>query len=694
MSALRIPDMMRLASEAGITFRISGAEILTDGPCENLDHGIRTNLECLQSSGYLWDWSGAAAADREACAFAESLGVEAVLIESRDAAISAVNELCADNVFGQPMGLDIETALKPEFSKQRKPIAINTDGTFSETNRFGEVTGKGEPKHWRDPHLAEIKLLQLYAGGRRCFVFRGEALDLMLRSKLIRERPFVVHNAAFETAFLRAAGVERRQPIECTMQLVGLLYGTMNRSLENAGGKVLGLAVPKALQTSDWAARRLSRGQICYAATDAVLALQIWRKEAPRLRARRNVTPAVAGMEWRGIGFDKAEHDRRVEVWSQEFAEACRSFKATTGKSPPIKRADLQAWITEVATPEQLTTWPRTQDGGLSTASDSIKWLILNQNPTVAHVLDILSRKKLIESFGPPLQKFASPATGRIHTGFNIGKAENGRFSSDTPNLQQMPSKGAGKEFRRCVVAAEGCLLVCGDFSQVELRIAAWRHRDRAMTQAFAAGEDVHARTVRLLGFDEVTAERRSLAKAINFGCIYGMLARGLVEYAFSSFGIVMTEDEAQRHLDRFFATYSGLKQGRFDVWKAAKLCGAIPAGRYGRVVEKAWVKRWVEKPDKPPFTMCANFPISGAASDLMLATIPPVDARLAKLRGGLILTVHDELVAEVHRDDAEAAKAALEEEMARVFVEMFPGAPSGGIVSVGIGKDWLEAKG
>jgi DNA polymerase I-like protein with 3'-5' exonuclease and polymerase domains len=76
-----------------------------------------------------------------------------------------------------------------------------------------------------------------------------------------------------------------------------------------------------------------------------------------------------------------------------------------------------------------------------------------------------------------------------------------------------------------------------------------------------------------------------------------------------------------------------------------------------------------------------------------MLAAIPPVDKRLAKLRGGLILTVHDELVAEVHRDDAETAKAALAEEMTKVFVEMFPRAPSNGVVSVGIGKDWLEAK-
>jgi DNA polymerase-1 len=704
VSAIR--DAMRLASEAGVTFRIAGAEIVTDGTIENLEEGVRTNLERMRSSGYLWDWSGAAAADREACDFADALGVEAVSIETRDAAIAAVKELLADDPFGGPIGLDIETALKPEFSKPRRSILINVDGSLSANNRVGEETAKGEPKFWRDPHLAEIKLLQLYAGGRRCFVFRSEALDLMLRSNLIREHPFVAHNAAFETAFLRAAGVERRQPIECTMQAFGLLHGTMDRRLEAAAAKVLGVAVPKSLQTSDWAAQKLSRGQICYAATDAVLAFRLWRKAVPVLRRngrfttyelQRNVAPAVALMEWHGIGFDKAEHDRQVETWSREFAGACRAFKETTGKAPPIRRADLQAWIAEAATPEQLATWPRTQDGGLSTAADCIKWLILNQDPTVPRVLDILSRKKLIESFGVNLQKFASPSTQRIHTGFNVGKAENGRFSSDGPNLQQMPSRGAGKEFRRCIVAAEGCLLVVADFSQIELRIAAWRHKDTVMTKAFADSEDIHSRTVRLLGFTEVTPERRSLAKAINFGCIYGMSARGLVEYAFSSFGIVMTEDEAQRHLDRFFATYSGLNQGRFDVWKAAKASGAISAGRYGRVVERAWVKgdRRTHWPlgEKPPFTMCANFPISGAASDLMLATIPPVDARLSQLRGGLTLCVHDELVAEVHRDDAEAAKAVLEEEMTRVFVEMFPGAPSDGVVSVGIGRDWLEAK-
>jgi DNA polymerase I-like protein with 3'-5' exonuclease and polymerase domains len=271
-------------------------------------------------------------------------------------------------------------------------------------------------------------------------------------------------------------------------------------------------------------------------------------------------------------------------------------------------------------------------------------------------------------------------------------EAENGRFSADTPNLQQLPSKGAGKDFRRCVTAARGRLLVCADFSQLELRIAAWRYRDRVMTQAFADGKDVHAETVGLLGFNEVTPERRSLAKAINFGSIYGMSARGLVEYAWSSFGIVMTEDEAEKHLHRFFSAYRGIYQSRFDVWKAAKACGAIEAGMHGRVVEKSWVKGWVER-GKPPFTMCANFPISGAASDLMLTVIPPIDGRLKALRGGLILIVHDEFVAEVHRDDAEAAKAVLVEEMTKGFTDMFPGAPTDRVVSVGVGENWLDAK-
>jgi DNA polymerase I-like protein with 3'-5' exonuclease and polymerase domains len=688
-----IPDVLRRANEAGVTLSVSGAEVLIGGNVDVLADGLWENLELLRTNGFLWDWCGAAAIDREAITFAEALGVEAVLAETETQAIAAAKEITSDATV---IGLDIETALKPEFAPPRKPILINLDGTFSERNRFEARAPRAEPKPWRDPHMAEIKLLQLYAGGRRCFVFRGKALGLVLISRLIRERPLVAHNASFETSFLRAAGIQRQHPIECTMQAFGLLYGTMDRSLEHAAIEVLGIRPPKSLQTSDWAARRLSQGQVCYAASDAILALRLWSKLMLMLRRcdrfttyelHRNAQPAVVAMEYRGMGFDRFEHGRQVEKWSRDFSEACHSFKESTGKSAPLRDDDLRLWIAEVARPEQLETWPRTVGGKLSAAADCIKWLILNGDPTVAPVLDIKARKKLIEAFGASLHRFISPVTGRIHAGFNIGKAENGRFSADTPNLQQLSSKGAGKDFRRCIVAAEGSLLVCADFSQIELRIAAWRFRDKVMTQAFADGKDTHAETVRLLGFNEVTPERRNLAKAVNFGSVYG-----LVEYAWSSFGLQLTEAEAQRHLDRFFATYSGIGQGRFDVWKQAKSCGAIPAGRYGRVVERSWVKVWVER-GKPPFTMCANFPISGAASDRMLAAIPPVDRRLRRLRGGLILSVHDELVAEVHRDDAEAAKAALEEEMTKVFVGMFPEAPSNGVVSVGVGKNWLEAK-
>ena len=712
---MRIPDVLRRVNEAGVTLHLSGAEILLGGNVENLEDDLRENIELLRTNGYLWDWCGAKAIDEEAIAFAEALGVESVLVETHDQAILAAKELSRDAADGRVIGLDIETALKPEFAPPRKPIAINADGTLSERKRGGGK--RSEPKPWRDPHMAEVKLLPLHAGGSRCFVFRGEALALVLRSRLIRGRPLAAHSASFETSFLRAAGVDRA-PIDCTMQAFGLLRGTMDRSLENAAVEVLGIRPPKSLQTSDWAARKLSRGQICYAASDAILVLRLWRKLMPMLRQCRRFTtyalhrdaqPAVVAMEWRGMGFDAFEHGRQVEVWSREFAEACRSFRESTGKSPPLKDDDLRVWIAEVATPKQLEEWPRTAEGKLSAAADRIKWLIVNDNPTVVPVLDIKGRKKLIESFGAGLPRFISPVTGRIHAGFNIGKSENGRFSADTPNLQQLPSKGVGKDFRRCVVAAEGSLLVCADFSQIELRIAAWRFRDSVMTQAFADGKDIHAETVRLLGFSEVTSERRSLAKAINFGSIYGMSARGLVQYAWTSYGITMTEDEAQRHLNRFFAAYSGIYQRRFDILQSAKAYGSIPAGapcaacrasspaaqspcRHGRVVVKSWVRAWVER-GKPPFTMCANFPISGAASDLMLTAIPPVDRRLGRLRGGLILTVHDELVAEVHHDDAEAAKAALNEEMTRVFVEMFPGAPSNGVVSVGVGKNWLEAK-
>ena len=333
----------------------------------------------------------------------------------------------------------------------------------------------------------------------------------------------------------------------------------------------------------------------------------------------------------------------------------------------------------------------------LSIGADAIRWLIVEaQSPQVEAVLSLLANKKLLDSFGRNFTKFVSPLTGRIHCSINTGRDKSGRFSAECPNLQQLPAKRA-PAFRKSIQAAPGKMLVVADLSQIELRIAAWKFEDEAMTSAFLIGKDIHTETAARMGnvsADQVAPEQREKAKAVNFGSIYGMSARGLVAYAFGGFGIVLKETEAQEMLDGFFAVYRQLFEGRFKVWREAVASGEIPAGLYGRVVYWLWDDTWVRKGRyHPPFSSCCNLPIQGAAADLMLAQIPRVDRALGGLRGGLIMTIHDELLAETHEDDAEKARAIMVEVMTETFVKMFPGAPATDIVAASIWPTWEKPK-
>ena len=697
---MNIKKLMRTVRAASVELQVSGDDIVANGG-DRLPDEIKDELERLRRSRFLWSWCGADDADQEAIAFADKLGVESVLVETEKEAADAIRELEEREAC---IGLDIEIALKPAYASPRPPIAINVTGALSATQPTSKKPKKSDPKPWADPNLTDIKTLQLYSGGGRCFVFRGPALAMALQSSLLRERQLVAHNAQFETSFLRHAGVVRKRPIEDTMQAFGLLYGTRSRSLATASNVVLELDPPKELQTSDWSARRLSRGQVAYAASDAVLALRLWEKLLPNLQVfecarsyalQRNALPAIADMERRGLGFNVDEHAEQVSGWERDYTEACRSYREATGESPPLKRSELQAWIGRVATPKQLEGWPRCLDGSLSIGADAIRWLIVEaQSPQVEAVLSLLANKKLLDSFGRGFTKFVSPLTGRIHCAINTGRDKSGRFSAESPNLQQLPAKRA-PAFRKSIQAAPGKLLVIADLSQIELRIAAWKFEDEAMTAAFLTGKDIHTETAARIGnlpADQVLPEQRDKAKSVNFGSIYGMSARGLVAYAFSGFGIILKEVEAQEMLDGFFAVYRQLFEGRFKVWREAVASGEIPAGLYGRVVYWLWDDSWVRRGRyRPPFSSCCNLPIQGAAADLMLAQIPRVDRALRGLRGGLILTIHDELLAEVDEDDAEKAQAIMVEVMTETFIKLFPGAPATDVVATSIRPTWAK---
>jgi DNA polymerase-1 len=708
----KLRDLRRLLAEVttlGVRFRLSGADVVAMGT-NALPPSLLVALSQHISSGLLWSYLGGEADDADALDLLDQLRVMAQLVETPEAARSAVRQLIRDQrQHSGPLGIDLETAPLPRYRGEVVALRINGDGSLS------ALQPVNNDRAGLSPHTARIATLQLYGGGTTAFVFRGAALDLVLTSHWLRRQRLVAHNSTFELAFLRHHGVAYRAlsptrrrnrtgfRFDCTLQAAGLSLGVEyggGRSLANAAKQIFNLDVPKALQVSDWAAINLSPGQVAYAASDAVLT----RRLLPELNARsrsngtgaayelqRSALPAVAAMELRGLLLDRPEHARQVETWSQELAEERGRYHAATGTAPPSTPNEVRDWLVSVLEPAAQVSWPRTEQGLLSIRSQHLKRL--THIPSARPVLAILAHEKLLSTFGAKLVERINPATGRLHAHYLVAGAKTGRFSCNNPNLQQLPNARA-PEFKRCIVAAPGYVLIGCDWGQVELRAIAWlAHDTDEMTPLLAAGRDLHretAATIAGVTIEQVTSEMRRAAKAVNFGSVFGISPRGLVEYAFGSYGIAMTEADAKHALYAFFRRFATINRWRQDNVDICRAQGFVRIGA-GRIVKAAW-----EPSGRLTFQQCCNFPVQGICADAMLRAITLVHARFteAGIRGGLVATVHDELLGEVHEDDAERARGLLQQAMTGAFVMTFPGAPTTNVATANIGRSWAEAKG
>jgi len=349
----RLAALVREASLLGVRFHVQGPHLTISGR-EGLPRPLAQLLDTFERSGWLRGFFGCDRAEASALDLIARLQVKPHLIETRVLLRRAVRRLILDQrTTGREIGLDIETAPKPEHRRLPRPVKFTKDGVIAEKQSAPRI--KGEPKDTTllDPHRARIATVQLYAGGEHAFVVRGQALELLVASNWFWRQHFVVHNATFELSFLQMLQYclppGRRPmapPIECTMQATGLEIGAENsplggRSLANAA-KVFGkIKVGKSFATSDWEAEKLSPGQIAYAAADAILAYRLWRRLRPRLlrplghgmnrwrayELQRDAAPAVAAMQNKGLLVDRVEHAKQVAEWSLALAESRRAYR-------------------------------------------------------------------------------------------------------------------------------------------------------------------------------------------------------------------------------------------------------------------------------------------------------------------------------------------------------------------------------
>ena len=328
----------------------------------------------------------------------------------------------------------------------------------------------------------------------------------------------------------------------------------------------------------------------------------------------------------------------------------------------------------------------KTKTGQYKTGEDVLLTLA-SKSDIVKDILEFRQLQKLKSTYVDALPMMINPMTGRVHTSYNQAVAATGRLSSTNPNLQNIPIRTArGREVRKAFIPRDDDhVILSADYSQIELRLVAHMSGDEGMLDAFAKGLDVHRATAaKVYGvpLEEVTAEQRRNAKAVNFGIIYGQSAFGLSQ----NLGIPRTE--AAQIIEQYFAQYPGIKRYMSDTINFAKEHGYVETllkrRRYLRDINSAnqTVRGFAER-------NAINAPIQGSAADMIkVAMIAIHEAIKAQgLRGKMTMQVHDELVFDVPREEVPAFKELAEKHMKDALTMSVPI-----VVELGEGRNWLEA--
>ena len=431
-----------------------------------------------------------------------------------------------------------------------------------------------------------------------------------------------------------------------------------------------------------------------FAAEAPDLALRLWHVLRPRLRTgqalalyervERKLIPVLLEMERAGIKID-ADDLRRM---SADFAERMAVMETAIHElaGHPFNLGSPKA-LGEVLFDEmKLPGGRRMATGAWGTDVNVLQGLADQGHDLPARVIDWRQLSKLRSTYTEALQEEINPATGRVHTSFGQANTTTGRISSTDPNLQNIPIRTEeGARIRRAFIAEPGHVLVSADYSQIELRLMAHVADIGSLKEAFATGQDIHARTasevfgVPMAGMDRTTRNR---AKAINFGIIYGISGFGLARQ------LGIEQGEAALYIKAYFERYPGIRDYMERTKEEARIHGYVltPFGR------RCWVPGIKEKiPAKRAYAerQAINAPLQGGAADIIKRAMVrlPAALREAKLSARLLLQVHDELLFEAPEAEAEATSNVAKRVMEAAATLSVPL-----VVETGSGHSWAEA--
>jgi DNA polymerase I len=432
-----------------------------------------------------------------------------------------------------------------------------------------------------------------------------------------------------------------------------------------------------------------------YSSEDADITLLLADKLARRLKAEADLErlyrevelpliPVLARMEMKGIALDvpylnelsKQMQIKLGKLESLAFELAGHEFNVNSTQQ-----------LAQVLFQEMGIKPRKKTKTGFSTDSKVLAALsVEHELPEV--ILSLREAAKLKSTYVDALPRQVNQSTGRVHTSFNQVVAATGRLSSSNPNLQNIPIRTEeGRKIRRGFIpGSKENVLLCADYSQIELRILAHLSGDKAMIEAFTAGADIHLQTAsRLFGLppEEVSHEHRARAKTINFGVLYGMGAHRL------SNELKIPYAEARRFIEDYFDRFPMIREYIDTVTAQARERGWVSTilGRRRMLPQINSANRQQRENSE---RMALNTPIQGSAADLIKVAMLAVDKHLAEKfpRAAMILQVHDELVFEVPASQAEDLGREVSRLMEQAMELRVPIK-----VDFGIGPNWLECK-
>ena len=508
-------------------------------------------------------------------------------------------------------------------------------------------------------------------------------------------------NLKFDIPILSRHGINLSEFLADTMLMSYVLNSTATRhGMDRLAEYYLNYTTTKYTDVTGTASKQISFAEVKidvatdYAAEDADITLRLFNTLSALLKKKPTqekllkeieypLVHVLSRVEQNGAKIDKNKLGKHSKELGEKIADLSAQAFKIAGEEFNL---DSPRQLLEILYQKQgLPVLRKTPKGQPSTNEETLQRLSEEYElPKI--ILQYRTLAKLKSTYTDSLINIENPKTQRIHTSYQQAITSTGRLSSTEPNLQNIPIKTAeGRRIREAFVPEKGNTLISADYSQIELRIMAHLSEDKNLTNAFNNNIDVHSSTaaeVFGVAIEEVNNDQRRSAKAINFGLMYGMSAFGLTRQ------LGINRSEAQAYLDTYFARYTGVRD-YMDNIKAKAREDMFVETIMGRRLYLNEINAANGLRRQAAERAAINAPLQGSAADIIKKAMLDIDKlilnKMPEVK--MIMQVHDELVFECPKENADLVMEKMKETMEQTVELKIPL-----IAEAAVGSNWNEA--